>query len=132
MEQAAALEKGFLKNCTGGPSPCVGATTLEGLQICLMSPSLGKGGGDVLPVFGKVDLWALLCWCLEAISSSRTTSAFPAALCMTMSLVTSCASLLRWPSLVPSHPTAVSLQGSLASSAVYRRAITGFVQELKC
>lgn len=85
--------------CTCRFCPWVSATVVEGLRICLVSPSLGEGEGDVLLMFGKVDALGSLvaCWCLEPISSSRTTSAFPAVLCVAVSLVTSCASLLRWP-----------------------------------
>lgn len=42
------------------PCPRVSATVVEGLQIYLVSPSLGKGGGDELFVFGKLDVWAFL------------------------------------------------------------------------
>lgn len=37
------------------------------------------------------------CWSLKAFSSSKTTSAFLVALCLAVSLVMSCALLLRWP-----------------------------------
>lgn len=39
----------------------------------------------------------VVCWSLERVSSSRTTSAFPAELSVAVSLVTSCAFVLRWP-----------------------------------
>lgn len=71
----------------------------------------------------------IACWSLEPVSSSRTTSAFPAASLVAVSLVTSCAVLLRWHNADPSHLAAVALWASLASASC--RAITIFDQELK-
>lgn len=39
----------------------------------------------------------VVCWSLERVSSSRTTSAFPTELSVAVLLVTSCAFVLRWP-----------------------------------